>query len=161
MPERFNPATHRTDERARGRHEVRTYTTVKLGPRTSHRIARDYWSGLSAVGRVVSQRTVKGKTTIETRYHLLSDVDVERYAKAARGHWGIENSAHWVLDVAFLEHRLRQRTTHPCDLMRWPWVCVDGTAPAWARCWDMSESKHCSFVTAARTTTQSWWWSAS
>ncbi|HEY4720812.1 MAG TPA: ISAs1 family transposase [Anaerolineae bacterium] len=111
-PERFNPATHRTDERARGRHEVRTYTTVKLGPRTSHRIARDYWSGLSAVGRVVSQRTVKGKTTIETRYHLLSDVDVERYAKAARGHWGIENSAHWVLDVAFGEDANRTSKDH-------------------------------------------------
>jgi predicted transposase YbfD/YdcC len=110
--ERFKPATHRTDERARGRHEVRTYTTVKLGPRTAHRIARDHWSGLSAVGRVVSERTVKGKTTTETRYHLLSDVDVERYAKAARGHWGIENSAHWVLDVGFGEDANRTSKDH-------------------------------------------------
>lgn len=113
-PERFKPSTHRTDERARGRHEVRTYTMVPLGPRTTHRIARDHWSGLNAVGRVVSQRTVKGKTTTETCYHLLSDgvADVKRYAEAARGHWGIENSAHWVLDVGFGEDGNRTSKDH-------------------------------------------------
>jgi len=105
QPKRYKPATHQTDERSRGRHEVRTYTTVKLGAKTSHRIARNHWPGLRAVGRVVSQRTVKDKTTTETRYYLLSDAEanVERFAAAARGHWGIENSAHWVLDVSFGE----------------------------------------------------------
>jgi len=114
QPERFKPATHVTDERKRGRHEVRTYTTVKLGARTSHRIARDHWPGLHAVGRVVSQRAVKGKTTTETRYYLLSDAEanVERFAAAVRGHWGIENSAHWVLDVTFGEDANRTSKDH-------------------------------------------------
>jgi len=113
-PGRYQPATHRTDERSRGRHEVRTYTTVKLGVRTSHRIARGHWPGLNAIGRVVSERTEKGKTTVETRYYLISDADadVERFAKAVRGHWGIENGAHWVLDVTFGEDANRTSKDH-------------------------------------------------
>lgn len=118
-PARFGPATHRTEERARGRHEVRTYTTMKLGARTTHRVARDHWAGLRAVGRVVSQRTVKGMMTTETRYFLLSDADanVKRFAAAVRGHWGIENSAHWVLDVTFGEDANRTHKDHaPANL---------------------------------------------
>ena len=113
-PKRHQPATHRTDERSRGRHELRTYTTVKLNAKTSHRIARGHWPGLNAVGRVVSERTVKGKTTVETRYYLLSaaDAQVEHFAQAVRGHWGIENSAHWVLDVTFGEDANRTSKDH-------------------------------------------------
>ncbi len=113
-PGRFKPATHRTDERSRGRHEVRTYTTVKLNAKTTHRIARDHWPGLHAIGRVVSERTDKGKTTTETRYYLLSDQDAEvkRFAAAARGHWGIENSAHRVLDTTFGEDASRTSKDH-------------------------------------------------
>jgi len=110
----YQPSTHQTSERTRGRDEVRTYTTVKLNAKTSHRIARDHWPGLKAVGRVVSERTVKGKTTTETRYYLLSDADAdaERFAEQARGHWGIENSAHWVLDVTFGEDANRTSKDH-------------------------------------------------
>ena len=31
---------------------------------------------------------------------------------AVRGHWGIENSLHWVLDMAFDEDHCRVRTGH-------------------------------------------------
>lgn len=108
-------ATHRTDERGHGREETRVYTTVTLNDQTTHRIddaMRAGWPGLSAVGRVVSTRTIKGKTTTQHRYFLLSDPDVKRFAQAVRGHWGIENSAHWVLDVAFAEDANRTSKDH-------------------------------------------------
>lgn len=107
--------THRTVDRGHGREETRVYTTVTLGRHTTHRIddaTREVWPGLSALGRVVSTRTVKGKTTTQTRYYLLSDPDVKHFAKAVRGHWGIENQLHWVLDVTMGEDASRTSKDH-------------------------------------------------
>ena len=110
-------ATHRTDERGHGREETRIYTTVQLNKHTTHRVddaARDDWPGLNAIGKVVSTRTVKDKTTTQHRYYLLSDPDVKHFAKSMphpRG-WGIENSAHWVLDVTFGEDANRTSKDH-------------------------------------------------
>ena len=38
--------------------------------------------------------------------------DVQTFAKGARGHWGVENGLHWVLDVAFREDDSRVRKGH-------------------------------------------------
>jgi len=108
-------ATHRTDERGHGREETRVYTTVTLNDRTTHRVGdatREAWPGLEAIGRVVSTRTIKDKTTTQTRYYLLSDPDVKHFAKSVRGHWGIENQLHWVLDVTMGEDGNRTSKDH-------------------------------------------------
>jgi predicted transposase YbfD/YdcC len=36
-------------------------------------------------------------------------MSAQRFAEAARGHWRIENSLHWVLDETFDEDRARNR----------------------------------------------------
>jgi predicted transposase YbfD/YdcC len=74
------------------------------------------WEGLKSVGMVESIRELKGKTTIERRYFLSSlPLGVETFARAVRGHWGVENKLHWVLDVCFREDQSRARTGHAAE----------------------------------------------
>ena len=69
------------------------------------------WKGLQSVGMVESIRRIKGKNTIERRYYLCSlPLGAQHFAKAVRGHWGVENPLHWSLDVTFGEDDSRART---------------------------------------------------
>ncbi len=77
-------------------------------------LERHRWPGLSAVGKVVAERCPKdGKASVETRYYLTSaPLPAERFARAVRSHWAIENSLHWVLDVTMNEDGQRNRKDH-------------------------------------------------
>lgn len=77
---------------------------------------RSKWEGLNSVGLVEARRTVDGKETVQRRYYLSSlGADVEKFAKAVRGHWAVENGLHWVLDVVFGEDQARARTGHAAE----------------------------------------------
>ncbi len=53
---------------------------------------------------VTAERRIGEAVSRETRYFLSSlPPDAVVLARAVRGHWGIENQVHWVLDVAFRE----------------------------------------------------------
>jgi predicted transposase YbfD/YdcC len=68
------------------------------------------WKNIHSIGMVESIRRVKGKNTIERRYYLSSlPLDAKTFAKAVRGHWGVENPLHWSLDVTFREDQSRAR----------------------------------------------------
>ena len=73
-----------------------------------------HWPGLQAVGRVAASRRPAGEaaatTSDATRYYLLSQaLPPERFNDIVRGHWGIENRLHWVLDVTCHEDQARNR----------------------------------------------------
>jgi hypothetical protein len=55
--------------------------------------------GLAMIG-MVSGETERGyKIERETRHYLGSTkLDADTFARGVRGHWGIENGLHWVLD---------------------------------------------------------------
>lgn len=77
---------------------------------------RAQWEGLATVGMVEALREANGKPTVERRYYLSSlPLGVETFARAVRGHWGIENSLHWVLDVQMGEDDSRARTGYAAE----------------------------------------------
>lgn len=70
------------------------------------------WPQLNSIVRVQAERYHKAthKTENETRYYITSaKSDATTIGRCVRSHWGIENSLHWVLDVAFLEDKNRKR----------------------------------------------------
>jgi predicted transposase YbfD/YdcC len=95
----------RTEERGHGRHERRTYYVFYDLERISE---KERWPGLKVVGFCHSIRTVNGRTTAETRHFIGSRRASARvYGQALRGHWRIENSLHWQLDVTLGEDACR------------------------------------------------------
>ena len=70
--------------------------------------ARKDWTGLSGIGMVYRKVTEKDKVREEVQYYIGSIKDVSQFAKAVRGHWGVE-SMHWSLDVTFKDDANKTR----------------------------------------------------
>ena len=72
---------------------------------------RDHWPKLAGIGMIERQREINGTVSIERAYYIGSQgiTSAESFAQAARDHWGIENSLHWVLDITFREDDCRVR----------------------------------------------------
>ena len=77
------------------------------------------WPKLQQLVRLERQRTLlrRGRVVKDERevgYAITSlpaaRADASRLAAALRGHWGIENRAHWVRDVVFDEDRSQVRS---------------------------------------------------
>ena len=93
-----------------GRIETRTTTVI-------HDVAwlqqRHNWPGLKAVVMVESTRETGDKIERETRYYITSLVVMAiLLGPIVRGHWAIENSLHWVMDMTFRDDECRVRTNH-------------------------------------------------
>jgi predicted transposase YbfD/YdcC len=109
---------HETKETSHGRTEERYYTLAKVPDDFP---LKKQWPGLKAIGMAVRvTQTSDGRSSDELRYFICSRYfSGQRFAQAVRGHWGIENSLHWVLDVTFNEDQCRARQRRLADNLSW------------------------------------------
>jgi predicted transposase YbfD/YdcC len=98
-----------TTDHGHGRVEERIYLQL---PAPEGLPGKSQWTALKSIGVVTSRRVKGGQESIEVRYYLSSlPVGVKLFARAVRGHWSVENTCHWSLDVTFREDdsRIRER----------------------------------------------------
>ena len=109
---------HDTHDKGHGRTDERSYYLAKLPDDFP---LKKQWPGIKAIG-IAIRMTEKSDGTIsdDARYFIASRyLSGERFARSARGHWGIENSLHWVLDVTFNEDQSRARERRLADNLSW------------------------------------------
>ena len=74
------------------------------------------WPGLAALGAVERVRETRTGTVREQQLYLLGHAfSAAELAALSRGHWGIENRLHWVLDVSMGEDACRARRDHAAE----------------------------------------------
>jgi predicted transposase YbfD/YdcC len=101
---------HRTIDADHDRIETRMTTVIHDAEWLQK---RHNWPGLKAIVMVESSREISGKIEQETRFYITSLVMLAHLiGPAIRGHWAIENSLHWVMDMLFRDDECRVRTNH-------------------------------------------------
>lgn len=96
-----------TLEKDHGRLEIREYEICH-----EVKLLDEYfkWPKLKAFARVTSTRETNKGVTTSVRYFISSRILTPAFLiEAVRGHWGIENRLHWVLDMVFREDESRAR----------------------------------------------------
>lgn len=106
-----------TEETGHGRTETRTYIQMPA-PKDLPGYSR--WKSLKSIGIVILTCLRNGQETIDVRYYISSlPVGVKNFARAVRGHWGIENTCHWCLDVTYREDESRLRNDNIRNNFAW------------------------------------------
>jgi predicted transposase YbfD/YdcC len=101
---------HRSENRGHGRIEIRECWSTSDPEYLNYIGTLAEWQGLQSIAMIQTERQLGNQTTVTRRYFISSlESDAEQLLQAVRGHWGIENKVHWVLDIAFREDDCRIR----------------------------------------------------
>src|SRR5215471_8711529 len=108
-------ATTTSLEKGHGRIETRIYTASRnVDWIVSERSypGQPRFKTIKTILKVHARTEYRDRCSFETRFYISSaPLDIERLARAARGHWGVE-SMHWLLDVEFKDDLSRYRSGH-------------------------------------------------
>jgi predicted transposase YbfD/YdcC len=110
-------AFYQEQEKDHGRIELRKCTVIAAEPHLKWLDPDKQWAGLNTLIMIESERRTGvnfEEVTSERRFYISSlsgrtNKDARTLSHAIRAHWGIENSLHWVLDIAFREDDCRTR----------------------------------------------------
>ncbi len=113
--------THTEHDQGHGRVETRCTQTMAVPEALRN---QEEWQDLQSIARCTRTYQEKGEEKSEVRYYISSmQPRGKKMAGAIRGHWGIENGLHWILDMYFAEDRNRARTGYAAAnlalLRRW------------------------------------------
>ena len=101
---------HKTVEKGHGRIEIRECWTISSAEYMPYLRNLSDWANLRTIVMVKRERRLGIKVEIEVKYYISSLLSsAQHILSVIRGHWGIENQLHWVLDIAFREDECRLR----------------------------------------------------
>lgn len=107
-------AYHKTVEKGHGRIEIRKCV---ISEEIGWLHNKDEWKGLNGIGAIYCTIEENGRKSKQSHYFIYSckGLTAEQIMKHKRHHWSIENSLHWVLDMAFREDESRARKDNSAE----------------------------------------------
>lgn len=78
---------------------------------------REKWTDIHGIGMIIAKIEVNGQISEQRHYFIYSckNLNAAKLMKAKRNHWSVENSLHWVLDMAFREDEARARNDYSAE----------------------------------------------
>jgi predicted transposase YbfD/YdcC len=105
------------EKKKHGRQDHYTYYQFAA---PAHLPGLEQWKKLRTIGVAIRRSQSGDKETVDVRFYITSLLlNVALFAKIVRGHWGIENTLHWCLDVTFREDDSRVRERNLTNNLAW------------------------------------------
>ena len=105
---------YRTIEKGHGRIESRTCV---ISEEIGWLNGKDEWRGINGIGVTYCEVEEKGQKLKQNHYFIFSckGLTAKELMRHKRSHWSVENSLHWVLDMAFREDESRARKDNSAE----------------------------------------------